>query len=648
MLLSAPEDSEKRTTTVCSCYAPIKRQHSKSCEGSESKRVIAPMKGHANGQGPPADPNLPPPPPPPLPPPLKSNLKKPTTVGEQQMMMVRDERRKVSWPDAHGRDLAHVQVFHSRFKCLWWKKGSLQRKGSPAFVPSSEADHQWRYLFLQLRMVVLIDGPETSQTSNGKQAQPYADAHKPVTGKEKLCDRSRRRSWSGRKIEMGQIQYSEKYFDDTYEYRCRSILAISPPDRCFFECRHVVLPPEVAKLLPKNRLLSENEWRAIGVQQSRGWVHYAIHRPEPHIMLFRRPLNYQQQQENQAAAAAVHTAQVLPKKFDMGTLNPLWFFVKKSMTVALFGITISDRFATVYSLTGTSMSPTFTTSSPGFPGYLKGDIVLVEKFCLEKYKFSRGDVIAFKSPSDHKREFVKRLIALPGDWMQISDTSDILKIPEEMEAELCSVHTLSPSQGESGDEELSVLPRHTKVIVTGNNRTKSVLVGLQGVVKKAVGLGGWHWLVLKNGEEVKLQRNALSVLEAPTGNEDDEIDCDTSFCSSSDMGEKDMDYTGSEFHKPRKSRIRHTRSWKSNGQSSIKDIHSHGFKPRTRVRLSKLETATLWRYWKHFNLVSSNPSPTKEQLVHDVQHHFLSQKLDETEVILGFIHAAKRLRILYS
>jgi len=50
----------------------------------------------------------------------------------------------------------------------------------------------------------------------------------------------------------------------------------------------------------------QNEWRAIGVQQSRGWVHYAIHRPEPHIMLFRRPINYQQQQE---AAAA----QMLPK-----------------------------------------------------------------------------------------------------------------------------------------------------------------------------------------------------------------------------------------------------------------------------------------------------------------------------------------------
>ncbi|KAL5679206.1 hypothetical protein ACJX0J_005591, partial [Zea mays] len=40
-------------------------------------------------------------------------------------------------------------------------------------------------------------------------------------------------------VDMEQIQYSEKYYDDTYEYR------------------HVVLPPEVAKLLPRNILLSE-------------------------------------------------------------------------------------------------------------------------------------------------------------------------------------------------------------------------------------------------------------------------------------------------------------------------------------------------------------------------------------------------------
>jgi len=69
-----------------------------------------------------------------------------------------------------------------------------------------------------------------------------------------------------------RIEYSEKYQDDKHEYR------------------HVILPKELAKTLSKNRLLTESEWRGIGVQQSRGWTHYAIHRPEPHILLFRRPL----------------------------------------------------------------------------------------------------------------------------------------------------------------------------------------------------------------------------------------------------------------------------------------------------------------------------------------------------------------------
>ncbi|KAL1522115.1 hypothetical protein AB1Y20_021757 [Prymnesium parvum] len=70
-----------------------------------------------------------------------------------------------------------------------------------------------------------------------------------------------------------EIEYSEKYHDDDFEYR------------------HVILPKHVAKNLPKpSKLLGESEWRGLGVQQSRGWVHYAIHKPEPHILLFRRPL----------------------------------------------------------------------------------------------------------------------------------------------------------------------------------------------------------------------------------------------------------------------------------------------------------------------------------------------------------------------
>ncbi|KAJ1922916.1 Cyclin-dependent kinases regulatory subunit 2 [Tieghemiomyces parasiticus] len=72
----------------------------------------------------------------------------------------------------------------------------------------------------------------------------------------------------------GRIFYSERYSDDHHEYR------------------HVTLPAEIARHLPPNKLMSEQEWRSLGVQQSPGWVHYMVHAPEPHILLFRREKDY--------------------------------------------------------------------------------------------------------------------------------------------------------------------------------------------------------------------------------------------------------------------------------------------------------------------------------------------------------------------
>uniref|UniRef100_A0A0R0JGT3 Histone deacetylase complex subunit SAP30 Sin3 binding domain-containing protein n=1 Tax=Glycine max TaxID=3847 RepID=A0A0R0JGT3_SOYBN len=121
---------------------------------------------------------------------------------------------------------------------------------------------------------------------------------------------------------------------------------------------------------------------------------------------------------------------------------------------------------------------------------------------------------------------------------------------EAMESSVNGGFTHLQSCGDSSEEELSVLPRHTKVVVTGNNRTKSVLVGLQGVVKKAVGLGGWHWLVLTNGIEVKLQRNALSVIEAPTGNEeDDDLEFENMPWNGSDMASDDTQKSHKSRHR---------------------------------------------------------------------------------------------------
>ena len=89
-----------------------------------------------------------------------------------------------------------------------------------------------------------------------------------------------------------------------------------------YEYRHDILPKEIATKVPTGRLLTESEWRHLGVQQSLGWVHFMIHEPgksfqrdslsflscfffhlEPHILLFRRSLKVSQQVQQQRAAA---------------------------------------------------------------------------------------------------------------------------------------------------------------------------------------------------------------------------------------------------------------------------------------------------------------------------------------------------------
>ncbi|KAK9460549.1 regulatory subunit of cyclin-dependent kinase [Lipomyces oligophaga] len=75
------------------------------------------------------------------------------------------------------------------------------------------------------------------------------------------------------------IHYSSRYSDDHFEYR------------------HVTLPKNMLKVIPKDyfdpeagtlRILLEDEWRGLGITQSLGWEHYETHAPEPHILLFKR------------------------------------------------------------------------------------------------------------------------------------------------------------------------------------------------------------------------------------------------------------------------------------------------------------------------------------------------------------------------
>ncbi|GER26674.1 signal peptidase I family protein [Striga asiatica] len=109
--------------------------------------------------------------------------------------------------------------------------------------------------------------------------------------------------------------------------------------------------------------------------------------------------------------------------------NFLWNVANKYFAAGLIGLTISDRYASFMAVRGSSMSPTLNPHGGAAAGFVFDDYVLVEKLCLAKYKFARGDVVVFRSPINYKEKNVKRIAALPGDWIYLS-SQDTLKVPE--------------------------------------------------------------------------------------------------------------------------------------------------------------------------------------------------------------------------
>ncbi|XP_066347529.1 uncharacterized protein [Miscanthus floridulus] len=59
-----------------------------------------------------------------------------------------------------------------------------------------------------------------------------------------------------------------------------------------------------------------------------------------------------------------------------------------------------------------------------------GDVGLLDRRCLAGHDFTHGDVVVFRSPTDHRRKAVQRLVVLPGDWIQIPEKREFRHVPD--------------------------------------------------------------------------------------------------------------------------------------------------------------------------------------------------------------------------
>ena len=110
---------------------------------------------------------------------------------------------------------------------------------------------------------------------------------------------------------------------------------------------------------------------------------------------------------------------------------------------------------------GASMEPTF----------LSGDYILTSKITYKLRPMERGDVIVFKSPKNPDVDYIKRIIALPGDKITITNSQVYVNDILIKEPYIGSSTNLWDG-GYMKEGESVIVPKDT-IFVMGDNRQRS-------------------------------------------------------------------------------------------------------------------------------------------------------------------------------
>lgn len=111
-------------------------------------------------------------------------------------------------------------------------------------------------------------------------------------------------------------------------------------------------------------------------------------------------------------------------------------------------------------VSGASMSPTFET----------GQYLIVDQITYQFEEPKRGDVVIFKFPNDPSKYFIKRIIGLPGEVVQLANgVTTIINPDTEEEVVLDEKYLVT----DKTDDHLSIKLSSTEYFVMGDNRSAS-------------------------------------------------------------------------------------------------------------------------------------------------------------------------------
>lgn len=175
-------------------------------------------------------------------------------------------------------------------------------------------------------------------------------------------------------------------------------------------------------------------------------------------------------------------------------MNKLGSFILELLQVVVFAISL---FLFVYLLI---LQPHKIKGASMEPNFHDGEYLLTDKVSYRIGEPARGDVIVFRAPPTYKDEFIKRIIALPGEEVSIS-RGKIYINGRELEEEYLPKDT-QVTPGRYLQEGQSITVPANSYFVLGDNRSQSLDSRNIGPIERQYITGrAWfvYWPITKAG-----------------------------------------------------------------------------------------------------------------------------------------------------
>lgn len=167
-------------------------------------------------------------------------------------------------------------------------------------------------------------------------------------------------------------------------------------------------------------------------------------------------------------------------------LGKIGSFVGELLQVVIFAISV---FLFVYLLV---MQPHKIKGDSMEPNFHNGQYLLTDKISYRLGEPTRGDVVVFRAPPDYRDEFIKRIIALPGDKVKVEGGKIYVNNRLLEESYIPNDFVTRSAQFSQEGREITV--PEGEFFVVGDNRDHSLDSRVFGTVEKQY-ITGRAWII---------------------------------------------------------------------------------------------------------------------------------------------------------